>query len=98
MSALLHIDWQVLASTFGLIFLAELGDKTQLAAFAFASRTASPLSVFLGASSALALTSLVAVVLGGAVGRIVPEKIIRLLAGLAFIGFGVFSIVEALRR
>ena len=93
----MRFDWQVLVSTFSLIFLAELGDKTQIAAFAFASRTASPLSVFLGAASALVLTSLVAVVLGGVIGRIVPEKIVRLLAGALFIGFGIFTIVEVVQ-
>jgi putative Ca2+/H+ antiporter (TMEM165/GDT1 family) len=94
----MRIDWQVLVSAFTMIFLAELGDKTQISALAFASRTASPLSVFLGTASALVLTSLIAVALGDVVGRVLPEKVLRLLAGLVFIGFGVFSIVGTFRR
>ena len=53
------LNWQVLGSAFVMIFLAELGDKTQLSTFAFASQSKSPLSVFLGASLALVLSSLI---------------------------------------
>ena len=91
------INWQVAASSFVMIFLAELGDKTQLSTFAFASRARSPLSVFIGASVALVLTSFIAVVLGEVVGRLVPEKLVKVVAGLLFVGFGVWTIVEAVR-
>jgi putative Ca2+/H+ antiporter (TMEM165/GDT1 family) len=91
------INWQVVGSSFVMIFLAELGDKTQLSAFAFASRARSPLSVFLGSSLALVLTTFIAVVLGEFVGKLVPEKIVKVVAGLLFLGFGAWTIVEALR-
>jgi Ca2+/H+ antiporter, TMEM165/GDT1 family len=91
------LNWQVFASSFVMIFLAELGDKTQLSTFAFASRARSPLSVFLGASAALVLTSLMAVGLGELVGKLIPEKIVKVAAGVLFLGFGVWTIVEALR-
>jgi Ca2+/H+ antiporter, TMEM165/GDT1 family len=90
-------NWQVVGSTFAMIFLAELGDKTQLSAFAFASQARSPLSVFVGSSLALVLSSFVAVVLGGVVGRFVPEKVVKAIAGLLFLGFGVWTLVEAFR-
>jgi putative Ca2+/H+ antiporter (TMEM165/GDT1 family) len=91
-------DWQIFVSSFFIIFLAELGDKTQISTFAFASKSKAPLSVFLGASSALILTTVIAVVLGGVIGRIVPEKIIKGVAGTVFIVFGVITLLEVLRR
>jgi putative Ca2+/H+ antiporter (TMEM165/GDT1 family) len=93
----MSIDLQLLSSTFIMIFLAELGDKTQISTFAVASHGHSPLSVFLGASLALVMTSVVAVLLGSAVGRIVPAKIVKILSGLVFLGFGAVTLVKALR-
>ena len=81
-----------------MIFLAELGDKTQISTFAFASEAKSPLSVFLGASLALVCTSFLGVVLGGVLGRFVPERIMKFAAALVFLGFGVWTLVEAVRR
>jgi putative Ca2+/H+ antiporter (TMEM165/GDT1 family) len=80
-----------------MIFLAELGDKTQLSTFAFASQSKSPLSVFLGASLALVLSSLLGVALGGLIGRFVPERIMKVLAAAVFLGFGVWTLVEAIK-
>jgi putative Ca2+/H+ antiporter (TMEM165/GDT1 family) len=91
------INWQVLGSAFLMIFLAELGDKTQLSTFAFASQSKSPLSVFLGASLALVLSSLIGVALGGLIGRFVPERVMKVLAAVVFLGFGVWTLVEAIR-
>jgi len=91
------INWQVLGSAFVMIFLAELGDKTQLSTFAFASQSKSPLSVFLGASLALVLSSLIGVALGGLIGKFVPERVMKVLAAIVFLGFGVWTLVEAIR-
>ncbi len=91
------INWQVLGSAFFMIFLAELGDKTQLSTFAFASQSKSPLSVFLGASLALVLSSLIGVALGGLIGRFVPERVMKVLAAVVFLGFGVWTLIEAIR-
>ena len=93
----MSINWQVLGSAFLMIFLAELGDKTQLSTFAFASQSRSPLSVFLGASLALVLSSLIGVALGGLIGRFVPERVMKVLAAVVFLGFGVWTLVEAIR-
>jgi len=92
------VNFQILGSTFLMIFLAELGDKTQISTFAFASEAKSPLSVFLGASLALVCTSFLGVVLGGVLGRFVPERIMKFAAALVFLGFGVWTLVEAVRR
>lgn len=91
------INWQVLGSAFLMIFLAELGDKTQLSTFAFASQSRSPLSVFLGASLALVLSSLIGVALGGLIGRFVPERVMKVLAAVVFLSFGVWTLIEAIR-
>ncbi len=93
----MYINWQVLGSSFVMIFLAELGDKTQLSTFAFASQSKSPLSVFLGASLALVLSSLIGVALGGLIGRFVPERVMKVLAAVVFLGFGAWTLVEAIR-
>ena len=93
----MSINWQVLGSAFLMIFLAELGDKTQLSTFAFASQSKSPLSVFLGASLALVLSSLIGVALGGLIGRFVPVRVMKVLAAVVFLGFGVWTLVEAIR-
>jgi putative Ca2+/H+ antiporter (TMEM165/GDT1 family) len=94
----MFLNAKLIASTFVMIFLAELGDKTQISTFALASNSRSMLSVFLGASGALVLTTLIAVVLGGVIGRFVPEKLIKMVSAAVFIGFGVLTLVEAFRK
>ncbi len=67
------IDWKVFVATFGTVFLAELGDKTQIATLgAAAARQATPWSVFLGSAAALVACSAIAVVVGAALSRAVP--------------------------
>jgi len=89
------MDWKLLASTFGLIFLAELGDKTQLATFGLAAGGSSRLAVFLGASLALVATTALAVLLGDAVARVVPEVWLRRGAGVLFVVLGVVFVATA---
>jgi putative Ca2+/H+ antiporter (TMEM165/GDT1 family) len=76
-------------AAFGLIFLAELGDKTQLAAITITSGTGKPWQVFLGASLALVVLTFVAVFLGAGLAKVVPPGIIQKVAGVLFIVFGV---------
>ncbi len=84
------MDWKLFASTFGMIFLAELGDKTQLATFGLSAAGRSRLAVFLGAALALVAASAVAVFLGGMASRIMPESWIKRGAGAVFVVVGVF--------
>jgi putative Ca2+/H+ antiporter (TMEM165/GDT1 family) len=83
------MTWKLFASTFMAIFLAELGDKTQLAAFALASGTSSRLTVFLAASLALIATTALAVMAGGLIGRYIPAIWLQRAAGVTFIVLGV---------
>lgn len=88
------MDWKLLFTTFGVVFLAELGDKTQLATLGFATEGHSRLPVFLGSAAALVLTSLIAVLAGGLVARWVPPVYLKRGAGVLFIALGVLAIVR----
>lgn len=88
------MDWRVLATTFAAIFVAELGDKTQLATLSFASGGSSRWAVFAGASLALIATTAVAVLAGEALGRIVPPLLLRRGAGILFIALGLIFLVR----
>lgn len=85
-------------TTFGMIFLAELGDKTQLATFCFAADGQSKLAVFIGAAAALVLTSLLAVVFGAAVSRLIPPHVIKITAGVFFVVMGVWMAASGWTR
>jgi putative Ca2+/H+ antiporter (TMEM165/GDT1 family) len=87
------MDLKVLLTTFGMIFLAELGDKTQLATFSFAAQSQSKLAVFLGSAGALVVTSLMAVLFGAAIGRIIPPNIIKTGAGALFVVLGLWMLI-----
>ena len=80
--------WKLASATFLTIFVAEMGDKTQLAAFALAGGGSSKWAVFIGASVALVATTAIAVLAGGLVGRYVPELWLKRGAGVAFVAMG----------
>ncbi|RJQ08626.1 MAG: hypothetical protein C4551_04855 [Bacillota bacterium] len=84
------MELKVLLGTFALIFVAELGDKTQLTTMVLAAQSRSPVSVFVGAALALVTSSLVGVLLGGAITQVVPVRFIRLGAGVVFVVIGLF--------
>jgi Ca2+/H+ antiporter, TMEM165/GDT1 family len=83
------MDWRVLLTTFGVIFLAEMGDKTQLAAMTMAAQKQRPWEVFIGASLALAAVSAIGVIVGTALSHYLPLEWIKRVAGAAFIVIGV---------
>ncbi len=79
---------------FGTIFLAELGDKTQLAVMAMSAENEKGLlSILLGSILALALTSLLGVLLGGVIAKYISANIIQYVAGGLFIIIGVFIVL-----
>ncbi|MBW1743213.1 MAG: TMEM165/GDT1 family protein [Deltaproteobacteria bacterium] len=75
-----------------MIFLAELGDKTQLATLSFAADSKSRIAVFLGSAVALVLSSLLAVLVGTGLNRVMPANYIKTGAGVLFILLGVWMI------
>ena len=90
------MDWKLLLTVFGTVFLAELGDKTQLATLVFAAnKQASLWVVFVGASLALILASAIGVVAGGWVASHVSPRHLSYAAGLAFIAIGVWTLIGA---
>jgi putative Ca2+/H+ antiporter (TMEM165/GDT1 family) len=91
------LDLKLLLTTFGLVFLAELGDKTQLATFCFSADCDSRLSVFLGSAGALVLSSLIAVFLGAALSRVISPAMIKTGAGVFFIVVGIWTLYSAVR-
>jgi Ca2+/H+ antiporter, TMEM165/GDT1 family len=82
------MDLRTVASVFSLVFVAELGDKTQLATMALASGGKSKLAVFVGASLALIATTALGVLLGDVVSRFVSPLWIKRIAGAGFILMG----------
>jgi len=82
------MDLRVLLTTFGIIFLAEIGDKTQLAAMTMAAQTKRPWAVFIGASLALTVVSALGVVVGSVIGDYVPLIWVKRAAAVAFITIG----------
>ncbi len=84
---------QQLITTFVTVFLAELGDKTQIATFSFAANpNYNRWLVLLGACSALFLISLLAVLIGAKAGDLVNPKHLKVVSGLLFIGIGLFTL------
>ncbi|GIJ25042.1 UPF0016 family membrane protein [Micromonospora qiuiae] len=80
-----------LAVSFGVIFVAELGDKSQLMALAFATRYRT-VPILIGITVATAVVHLASVAIGHGLGATLPTGWISLLAGLAFIGFGLWTL------
>ena len=80
-------------TTFGVVFLAEMGDKTQLAAMTMAAETKKPWAVLIGATVALACVSAIGVVVGGTLGHYLPLVWIKRAAALAFIVIGVLILI-----
>jgi putative Ca2+/H+ antiporter (TMEM165/GDT1 family) len=85
----MRMDYRTFGTVFATIFVAELGDKTQLAALAMSATSRSKWTVFAGAALALVATSAIAVAAGEAVTRVVPPIWLRRVAGAAFLVMGV---------
>ena len=86
------MDLRVLFTTFGIIFLAEMGDKTQLAAMTMAAQTKRPWAVFIGASVALAAVSGLGVIVGSLIGDYIPLIWVKRVAAIAFITIGILML------
>lgn len=81
-------------STFTVIFLAELGDKTQIATILLSAQSSSKLLVFIGSASALVASSLCCSILGGVINKYISAHLIQSAAGIAFIVIGILLLLN----
>ena len=90
------MDIKLALTVFGVVFLAELGDKTQLATLLFSARSPDKLViVFLAASLALVATTAIGVLAGGLVSQYVGPKVLSYVAGAGFIVIGAWTIWQS---
>lgn len=88
------MDWKVFAMTFSAIFLAEMGDKTQLAAMTLSAQTGKPWAVLIGSSLALTAVSAIAVVVGASLAHVLPLEWIKRGAGALFVVIGLLMLTN----
>ena len=79
----------LLLTTFITVFLAEMGDKTQLPTITLSSTTNKPLAVFIGSSIALVLATLLGALAGGSIANLIPAFLLKQLSGIVFLIIGI---------
>jgi putative Ca2+/H+ antiporter (TMEM165/GDT1 family) len=89
-------DWRVFATTFGLLFVAEIGDKTQLAVVSMSSKTSKPVTVFLASVLALAAVTLIGVAIGAGIAEVVPRVWLKRVAAALFFAVGILVFLDVL--
>lgn len=87
--------WKIFFSIFAAIFVAELGDKTQLAVIAFTAKTKSMFTVLVAATTAMFVVTLIGVLFGELLTKLIPPKYIHFIAGSIFILFGILLIIKS---
>ena len=85
----------LLFTTFVTVFLAEMGDKTQLTTITLSSTTNKPLAVFIGSSLALILATLLGALAGGSIANLIPAFLLKLLSGLVFLIIGINLLAQS---
>jgi putative Ca2+/H+ antiporter (TMEM165/GDT1 family) len=83
---------ETFASVFITVFLAELGDKTQLATLTFSAENPNRLAVFLGSAGALTLAALIGVLVGSQLERFISPEKLKIVAGVGFIVIGIWTL------
>jgi putative Ca2+/H+ antiporter (TMEM165/GDT1 family) len=90
------VDWKIFLTIFASVFIAELGDKTQLATMLFsADKEVSKYTVFLAASAALVVASAIGVLAGSLLSGYMNTRYLHYIAGVGFIGIGVYTLYNA---
>lgn len=90
------MDWKVFITIFASVFIAELGDKTQLATMLFAAdKDVNKLLVFFAAAAALIVATAIGVLAGSLLSRYIDERVLHIVAGIGFIAIGVYTLVTA---
>ena len=79
----------LLFTTFVTVFLAEMGDKTQLTTITLSSTTNKPLAVFIGSSLALISATLLGALAGGSIANLIPAFLLKLISGIVFLILGI---------
>jgi len=89
------MEWKGFLTVFATVFIAELGDKTQLATMLFAAdKVVNKWSVFFAASSALVLAAALGVLIGAGISQYIDERILHKLVGSGFIVMGIFIVLR----
>jgi len=92
------MDWKLFAVTFGSIFVAEFGDKTQLATLAFAGESKKPLLIFLASSLALVAAAAIGAAAGGLISRWIPPVWMRRGSAIFFIAIGIWMLLPVAKK
>jgi len=87
------MDWKIIISSFVTIFLAELGDKTQIASILMTSKTNKPVLVFIGTMLAFAVVTVIGVAVGSVITKFLPINFIKVGAAIAFIIVGILILL-----
>ena len=85
----------LLFTTFVTVFLAEMGDKTQLTTITISSSTNKPLAVFIGSSVALILATLLGALAGGSIANLIPAFLLKFLSGIVFLFIGINFLLQS---
>lgn len=85
---------KIMLSTFLLVFVAELGDKTQLTTMMLSASSGSKMAVFIGSSLALICASVLGVLLGGVINKYIPASLVQTASAIAFIVIGVVLLLN----
>jgi putative Ca2+/H+ antiporter (TMEM165/GDT1 family) len=88
------MDWKIFTATFGTIFLAELGDKTQFAAIAASAQSKSTLEVLAAVVLALSLAGILGVLAGKVLAQFIDPNVMRWISGALFIGMGIWILLR----
>ncbi|MCF7854329.1 MAG: TMEM165/GDT1 family protein [Candidatus Pacebacteria bacterium] len=92
------MNLKIMLASFALVFVAELGDKTQLTALAFTTASRSPWMVFVGTSLALVCTTALAVIFGELLSRVLPVNVLHIASGVMFVLMGLVLLVNVARK
>ena len=90
------MDWKIFGTAFITLFLAEIGDKTQLAVITMTAGTDSKIAVFLGASAALIVVTALGIAVGGVLTQYVPTEWLQRIVAVAFIAIGALMLAGKL--
>ncbi len=82
--------WRIVIITFVTVFVAEMGDKTQLATMLMSAQSRSPWAIFWGSATALVTASVISVLLGDVIAQVIPPSTLQFAAGIGFMLIGIY--------